>query len=140
MRTPRKSGKRTAFVPRIIFKAVAAVSVVPLCAACGGRTVGGAPDSGSDVEFFGVAERCFEGGCMPPDDARPDVEFTVAARCFEGGEPPCSPPDAGPDVQFTVAASCFDGGGFCPDAAGVADAGFSDVMFSVAADAFTTDS
>jgi|HubBroStandDraft_2_1064218.scaffolds.fasta_scaffold347856_2 hypothetical protein len=131
MRAP-KTARKTAFVPRIIFKAAAAVAVVPLCAACGGTVIDPLTnDGGPDVILPSVA--------LIMSDAS-DVEiFGVAVECFtDGGSPPCYPTDAGIDVQFTVAASCFDGGGYCPDA-GVADATFGDVFLGVAADAFVPD-
>lgn len=138
MRAEKKTGKKTAFVPRIIFNAVAAAAVVPLCAmglaACGGEAVGvPTGDAAPDQVALGVA--------LIMSDAGPDhIEWTVAAACFDGSGDPCPPRDAQPDIEFTVAASCFDGGPFCPDAKfGVADTGFSDVFLGVAFDAFALD-
>ena len=43
----QKGGKKTAFVPHIIFKAAAAVGVLPVCVtACGGIASGPPDDAG----------------------------------------------------------------------------------------------
>jgi len=135
--------KKTAFVPRVLFRAVTAAGVVPACAlsaaACGGLALEPG-DASPDTVFYGVAREAF--------DALPGV----ALACFDGGGVPCNPPqDGGPAeagdastddaIHFTVAAACFDGGPYCPDAKfGVADTGFGDVYLGVAADAFGLDS
>jgi hypothetical protein len=140
MRPSKPNRKKTAFVPRIVFQAVAATGVVPACAialaACGGATIDPG-DAASDTVLFGVARVAFDG--MPQG---------VALACFDGSGDPCRPPqpeggvsEGGNDVQFTVAAACFDGGPYCPDAHfGVADVSFSDVVLGVALDAFGLDS
>jgi hypothetical protein len=140
MQTTRKTRKKTAFVPRIIFQAAtaAAVVVVPVCATgCGGISLGPIPDAGADILATvaciscGVADVGFDGG-----DGGSDVVFTVAACGFDGevcgvaacgfDGSPCEPLDAGvADVGFT------DGG--------VADVGFTDGPFGVAIDAFGGD-
>jgi hypothetical protein len=100
-------------------KALAASSVIPLCA-CGGSvaqqvtTVAGmAFDAGSDSHngypdstFYGVAQRAFDSGIDTGI-------YGVAQRAFDSGI------DTG--IIGTVAACCFDG------------------SFGVAADAFTPD-
>jgi hypothetical protein len=125
MRSP-KIRKKTAFVPRIIFRAATVAGVVPLCAvACF-----------SSPDVVGVACVGFDGGpCGPGDggggDAHPltDAHMTsegVAARAFEAGVA---------DSAFFVAAIGFDSG----DARGVADTGPGDVTLGVAAHMFAKD-
>jgi hypothetical protein len=135
MSKPRsKKLKKTAFVPRGLFVgALAAASVIPLCA-CGGTVEGGSNDGGGglhadvarqafDGQTFGVAIQGFEGGL--------DVIFTVACQCFDAGM------DGPTDAMFIadVAISAFDGsdGQF-----GVADRAFGgdDAPMSVANKAF----
>jgi hypothetical protein len=149
MRATKSKGKRTAFVPRIIFEAAAVASVVPLCVACRGGTV----EQQTEIT---VARGCFADGSPPlcgVAQAMSDagLEFTVAAMCFEDGSPsPCgvalAMSDA--DLQLTVAAMCFEDGSPCDagsaDASfghegGVAEASFSDVIVGVAVDAFVSD-
>jgi hypothetical protein len=130
MRSTPKTRKKTAFVPRIIFQAAAAVGVVPLCA-CGGTALGPsvatmAFDSGKD----GVADRAFGSGNPEGGD-----EFLGVAACgFDGAS--CEPRDAEPDMYFTVAACSFDGSPCHFPEAGVADIGFTDAPLGVALDAF----
>jgi len=142
MRSSPKARRKTAFVPRVIFHAVAVVGVVPLCAlGCGGKVLGHPEDGGTDVEFIGVGAACFDGAACEPSVAymgfdSGDAPFGVACQSFDGG--PCGPP--APDV----ASIGFDGGGDAPVFFDVAEAGFGadggtkalDASFGVAADAF----
>jgi hypothetical protein len=145
METTRRTQKRTAFVPRIIFQAAATVvAVVPACVvACGGIALGPTPDAGSDVLLTvacvacGVADVGFDGG----SDTFPSVaacgfdgaECTVAACAFDSGDGPCIPDAGVADIGFVVAACGFDGGPPCGgDAA-------SDGPLGVALDAFGGD-
>jgi hypothetical protein len=119
MRAPKSHGKKTAFVPKIIFKAATVASVIPFCAACGGQVVGQQPDAADDVVILGVARLAYDGG----------VGGDVATIGF----------DASDSQVFGVAVECFDGSGDpCNFDAGVADVGFSDAKLGVALDAFST--
>ena len=131
MRSP-KTRKKTAFVPRIIFRAATVAGVIPLCAvACGGSLASG------------VACVGFDGGpCGPGDSAllpgvAADAFYGVGVAAFDSG-----------DAHMTfgnVAEMAFEGGGVAymsfdsGDARGVADAGPGDATFGVAADAFAKD-
>ncbi len=114
-----KAFKRTAFVPRIIFQAVAVAGVVPFCVvACGGTVIGQTPDAGSDVELT-VACRTFDGGlcgvAVEGFDAA-DVQVGVANQGFDCGLPCQSDSVASigfdaSDAPLGVAMLGFDGGG-----------------------------
>jgi hypothetical protein len=102
MRT-RKTTKKTAFVPRVVFRAAfVGVSVVPICAAtaCGSDVSGG-------VAFLGFVD-----GASTSDAAEAGLTLTVASRAFA---------DAG-DAAVTRDASAFDG----PFVVAVATVGFGD--------------
>ena len=124
----QKARKKTAFVPRIIFQAAAVASVVPLCVACGGKSLGQS-DSGIgftvaceafDGSPCGVAQVSFDGG--------PDVVFTVACEAFDGS--PCGVAqigfDGGSDSSLSVANLGFD----------ASDGSQPDVVWGVAMRAF----
>jgi hypothetical protein len=123
----KRSAKKTAFVPRMIFQTAVTVVVVPYCA-CGAKTLG-QPDSGIG---FTVACEAFDGGpcgvALGGFDSGPDVYFTVACEGFDGG--PCGVglgfDVEAPDVGFVVAAQCFDGGNCPGDEAGTSSDGSVD--------------
>jgi hypothetical protein len=105
-----KVPRKTAFVPRIIFRAAAVGSVVPLCAAhmagCGGEVLA-INDAGSDVFVGGVAAQCFD-ACTLPGVAEMSFDagfFGVADVGFDGD-----------DAYFGgfVGAFAFDGGDAFP--------------------------
>ena len=114
-----KARKKTAFVPRIIFRAaIVGAGAVPICViACGGETTG---QGGGDSGVFGVAAIFsdgggrhdsvaaigFEAGNGLGDSGFPSVAemgFDVAARAFDG-----FPSVA--EMGFDVADTAFDGG------------------------------
>jgi hypothetical protein len=125
---PKKTKKKTSFVPRKLFlSSLAAASVIPLVA-CGGDVSGGqlvsvassgfmdgGTDSvarvGFDGQVFSVATRAFDGALD-----------SVAVMAFDAGS------DADSGISFTVAACCFD--------AAVGDAADDSTVFSVGASAF----
>jgi hypothetical protein len=96
-----KARKKTAFVPRIIFRAaIVGAGVVPICVvACGGETTG--QGQGGDSGVYGVGVSFSDGG------GRRD---SVAAIGFEGGN---GMSDTGfpsvAEIGFDVAAMAFDG-------------------------------
>lgn len=115
----KKKLKNTAFVPRGLFVgALAATSVIPLCA-CGGTVAAGAgKDAGSDSVIRGVAQVGFDGAVYGVARVGFDGAYGVAVQAFDAGQ------DS--SITFTVAACCFD-------------AGFPDATVGVAVDAFVPD-
>jgi hypothetical protein len=126
----KKKTKKTAFVPRGLFSAIAGVAVIPLCA-CGGdiapsnpiyASVGalafdsgqGNRDAGPDAPEFTVGVAAFDATfdvATRAFDAGEDVGIigTVAACCFDATfDVATSAFDAGPDVGFIVATNGFD--------------------------------
>jgi hypothetical protein len=96
--------KRTAFVPRLVFR-IAIAGVVPACvAACSSGGIGGPNDAAPrDMRLFGVADQFFS-VAAPLDFSMPqDGPMGVADLGFgdlgDGG-----PDDGGQDQFFTVAA------------------------------------
>lgn len=124
MRSTKVSRGRTAFVPRIVFEVAAVASVIPLCAACGGRAVEqSAEDASADVALVGVANAMTDAGeillgvAAILGDAG-DFQFSVGVECFDGCAPPYVPDAGVTEAGFTVADASF----------GVADASFTDVF------------
>ena len=120
-----KKLKKTAFVPRGLFVgAIAATSVVPLCACGGSVTSGGTggKDAASDTRAVGVARVGFDGAVFGVAQLAFDSSVGVAADAFTFDRAvgvAMIAFDAGPDADSgliaTVAACCFDGGA-APDA------------------------
>ena len=91
----KTNGRRTHFVPKVVFR-TAFAGVVPACVAavaCGGQS-----------QIFAVACMALDGGpCgVPPapDASNESIEagfFSVAARAFDAGPADASPMDASPD-------------------------------------------
>jgi hypothetical protein len=108
-RPTKKVGKKTAFVPRMIFHAAAVVGTVPLCvAACSGSVLQVPSEGGAESGMPSVA--CTGFGPCAADvasmafDANTDIGFVVACEAFDGG--PCGQSDA----PLGVASQGFDGG------------------------------
>jgi hypothetical protein len=118
---PSPKTKKTAFVPRSLFlKALAASSVIPLCA-CGGSVAN--PPAGG-----GVAAMAFDAGYDANRGYPDSTVYGVAQRAFDSG--------IDTSIIGTVAACCFDAT-FDVAVQGFSDAG--DATFGVAADAFSPD-
>jgi hypothetical protein len=132
-----KARKKTAFVPRIIFRAaIVGAGVVPMCVvACGGETTGQGGDSGG----IGVAATFADGG-------RHDVAAIGFEAGDEGGNGLGAFDGSVAEIGFDVAAMAFDGFpsvaaiGF--DGGSVAEAGFRGDARpdGVAGDAFANES
>ncbi len=122
-----KARKKTAFVPRIIFRAaIVGAGVVPMCVvACGGETTGQGGDSGG----IGVAATFADGG-------RHDVAAIGFEAGDEGGNGLGAFDGSVAEIGFDVAAMAFDG---FPS---VAEAGFRGDARpdGVAGDAFANES
>jgi hypothetical protein len=144
-----QKAKKTAFVPRGLFVgALAAVSVVPICA-CGG-SLAGSQDGGSDSAVFGVATDAYassdrqafhDGVALVFADASSDADsgqffgvavccFDVAACCFDGSI------DDATDESFGVALDAFGGDDTSLEGDGATDAGDGGLRIGVPPVAF----
>jgi hypothetical protein len=125
--------KRTAFVPRIVFRSVV-LGVIPACAvaSCGGEaSTGGnaAPNDGSASDVnFSVADAAFDEGISVGVAAVGYCAFCDAAP-EANAAPDAAPADAAPETGEDAAPDVFWGGvaavgycGFC-DAGSETDAG-----------------
>jgi hypothetical protein len=132
-----KRSRKSAFVPRLVFRTTIA-AVIPACAvaACGGKVDQTEADSGSTkTPDGGVADTAFSVGF----GFIPDSSFSVAADAYGVA-----------DSGFGVAVDAYGPDGVAADAYGVADISFvvaavaytgydggdADTGFSVAADAY----
>jgi hypothetical protein len=112
MRAPKTPRKKTAFVPRALFRvAITGAGVIPFCVTASATSLQGCGGGG--------------GPCS-------DADCSVAALCFTdaGKQVQCGLMGVA-DASFSDAKTDHEGGSLLKD--GVADTGFSD---SVAADAF----
>jgi hypothetical protein len=122
--------RKTAYVPRIVFRVAASgTAVVPLCVTLG---LSGAAGGCGDNNSFVVADACFADNSACPDG--PHYRDGVADAAFDGRHV-----DSVADMAFTDTRP--DGlPGVALDAFGVADIGFSDSPadgpLGVALDAF----
>jgi hypothetical protein len=111
-----KARKKTAFVPRIIFRAaIVGAGVVPMCVvACGGETTG---QGGGDSGIFGVGAIFSDGGGRR--DSVAAIGFEAGnGLAQEGGFPSVA------EMGFDVAEMAFDG---FPSVAEMAFDGFPSV-------------
>jgi hypothetical protein len=130
----KTNGRRTHFVPKVVFR-TAFAGVVPACVAavaCGGQN-----------QIFAVACMALDGGPCgappAPDASSESIEagfFSVAARAFDAAPADASPTDASPDhtvlavacTSFAcmgVGVAAFADGGDAADAAPPRDGGGS---------------
>jgi hypothetical protein len=119
-----KRTRKSAFVPRLVFRTTL-VAVVPACAlaACGGQVEQTPGDSGAATTLDGVADTAFSVGFVADS-------FTIDTGLG---------PDGVAADAFTVADTAFDGVAVIGYDGGVADAGFAvaDVGYGgVALDAY----
>jgi hypothetical protein len=110
--------RRSAYVPRLVLRGAAVVSVIPACAvlACGGAEAPGpSADAGADAVQVGVAAVAYPAYESGVPDARLDAPFSVAAvayPAYESGAPDGEAgadanADAGMDAFFGVAAVAY---------------------------------
>jgi hypothetical protein len=93
--------RRSAYVPRLVLRGAAVVSVIPACAvlACGGSEVSGpSADSGMDAVQVGVAAVAYPAYESGLPDVRLDAPFSVAAVAYPAYESGAPDGEAGADV------------------------------------------
>jgi hypothetical protein len=107
-----KKTARSAYVPRLVLRGAAVVSVIPACAilACGGAEAPGpSADAGMDTVQLGVAAVAYPAYESGVPDAQRDAPFTVAAVAYPAYESGAPDGEAGADVGSDVGSDVFLG-------------------------------